>query len=167
MKDFILQPIIELKNPLKILFWSCRLFKGVLRLRKMSRKISVMDFLLAICNSSNYSLQPYLACFYHSGKFLRKSVEWSSFLQKQTLTGSLQNSCSKEVFRKNPRRPASALKKNTTLDVLLERRQSMQKFSEQLFFQNNNGRVLLKVQIAFFENTNGRLWMDEKEIIEN
>ena len=89
MKDFILQPIIELKNPLKILFWSCRLFKGVLRLWKMSRKISVMEFLLAICNSSNYSLQPYLACFYHSGKFLRKSVEWSSFSQKQTLTQAL------------------------------------------------------------------------------
>ena len=44
---------------------------------------------------------------------------WSSFLLKQALTGSLQNSCSKELFRKFPGRPASVYKKNSTLDASL------------------------------------------------
>ena len=81
---------------------------------------------------------------------------WSSFLQKQALTGSLQISCSKDPFRKIQGRPESGLKKNPTLDVTLDSMQSMQKFLEQLFFQNTNGRMILKVQIAFFYNTNAR-----------
>ena len=89
----------------------------------------------------------------------------SSFLQKQTLIGSLQNSYSKELFGKIPGKSASVFKKNSTLDVSLESMQNMQKFSKQLFFQNTYGRVVPKVQIAFFYNTNGRLWMDEKEIV--
>ena len=72
---------------------------------------------------------------------------WSSFLQKQAQTGSLQNSCSKELFGKVPGRPAGVLKKDSTLDVLLG---GMQRFPEQLFFQNTNGWMLSKVQIAFF-----------------
>ena len=51
---------------------------------------------------------------------------WGSFLQKQAVTGSPQNSCSKEFFGKMPGRPVCILKKNSTLDVLLGR---MQKFS--------------------------------------
>ena len=72
---------------------------------------------------------------------------WSSFLQKQALIDSLQNSCSNKLFEKVPGRSASLLKKDSTLDVLLK---SMQTFPEQLFFQYNNGRMLPKVQIAFF-----------------
>ena len=36
---------------------------------------------------------------------------WSSFLQKQALTGSLQKGCFKELFGKVLRKHASALKK--------------------------------------------------------
>ena len=56
-----------------------------------------------------------------------------------------QNSCSKELFRKVPGRPASVFKKGPTVDVL---QRSMQKLSEQLVFQNINGRILPKIQIA-------------------
>ena len=42
-------------------------------------------------------------------------------------------SCSKQLFGKVPGRPASTLKKDSTLDVLLG---NIQKFSDQLFFQN-------------------------------
>ena len=52
------------------------------------------------------------------------------FLQKQALTGSLQRSCFKQLLCKSPLRPASVLKKDSTLHVLLE---SMQKFSEVIF----------------------------------
>ena len=48
----------------------------------------------------------------------------------------LQNSCSKELFGVIPGRLISVLEKNSTLDVSLESMQSMQKFSEQLFFKN-------------------------------
>ena len=41
----------------------------------------------------------------------------SSFLQKQVLTGSLQNNCSKQQL-KVPGRPASVLQKDFTIDVL-------------------------------------------------
>ena len=37
---------------------------------KMSRESSVMQFFIANCKPSNCSLQPYLACFINSGKFL-------------------------------------------------------------------------------------------------
>ena len=40
-----------------------------------------------------------------------------SFLQKQMLTGSLQNNCSKQQL-KFPGRPASVLQKDFTMDVL-------------------------------------------------
>ena len=93
-----------------------------------------MEFFLENCKSSNYSRQPDLACFKISGKFLRQRVVWSSFLQKQALTGPLQNSCSREFFGKIiPGRTASALKKNSTLDVSLKSMQSMQTILEQLF----------------------------------
>ena len=60
----------------------------------------------------------------------------------QALKVSPQNSCSEELFGKTPGKPASLLKKNSNLDVSLESMQSMQKFSEQLFFQNTNGQML-------------------------
>ena len=82
---------------------------------------------------------------------------WSFFLQNQRLSGSLQNSCSKELFGKFPGGPANALKHNSTLDGLQKSMQSMQKFLEQLFFRTIDGRVLPKVQIAFFESNNERL----------
>ena len=39
-KTFILQPIIDIKNTLQILFWSCRPFNGVLKtLEKIQEKL--------------------------------------------------------------------------------------------------------------------------------
>ena len=61
----------------------------------------------------------------------------------------LHSSCSKELFEKISGRCTSVLKKNSILDVSLESMESVQKFSEQLFFQNTNGRMLLNVQITF------------------
>ena len=71
----------------------------------------------------------------------------SCLLQKQVLTGSLNNGCSKDLFRKVPGKSASLLQKDSTLDVLLG---SMQKFLEKLFLQNTSGWMLPKIQIAFF-----------------
>ena len=59
---------------------------------------------------------------------------WSSFLQKQALTG---NSISKEFFRKIPERPTNVLKKNPTLDVSLESMQSMQKIFGVVIFSKH------------------------------
>ena len=42
-------------------------------------------------------------------------------LQKQTLTGFLQNNCSKQQL-KLPGRPAGALEKDFTMDVLLHKK---------------------------------------------
>ena len=42
-------------------------------------------------------------------------------LQKQTLTGSLQNNCSKQQL-KLPGRPASVLEKDFTMDILLHKK---------------------------------------------
>ena len=63
------------------------------------------------------------------------------FTEASALKGSLQNSCSKQLFRNVTGRPASVLKKDSTLGILLG---SMQEFSEQLFFQNTSGRMLPK-----------------------
>ena len=70
----------------------------------------------------------------------QNSIERLSFLYRITdiyiarINPCLQNNCSKKFFAAIPGRPTSVLKKNSTLDVLLESMQSMQKFSEQLFF---------------------------------
>ena len=72
---------------------------------------------------------------------------WSSFLQKQALTA-------KELFGKVPGRSAGVLKKDSTLDVSLG---SLQILWEQLFFDNTNGLMLPKIQVAFFWNTSGCL----------
>ena len=71
---------------------------------------------------------------------------WSSFLTKQALTGTLQSSCSKEIFGKVPGSPVSTPKKDSTMDVLLK---SMQKHSEQLFFHETMGRFFIKFKYPF------------------
>ena len=58
----------------------------------------------------------------------------------------LQYSCSKNIFGKLPRRPASVLsvlKMDSTVDALLG---NFQRLSEQLFFQNTNENVNLCLQ---------------------
>ena len=52
---------------------------------------------------------------------MRESPLWSSFLQKQTLTGSLQNNCPKQQL-KLPGLPVSVLEKEFTVDVLLHKK---------------------------------------------
>ena len=96
--------------------------------------------------------------FLKFGKIPEITRAVDSFLQKQTLTVSLQNSCSKELFGKVPGRPASVIKKDSAVGFLLG---NMQNFSEQLFFQNTNEQMFPKTQIAFFWNTNRPLCMDE------
>ena len=65
------------------------------------------------------------------------------FSQKQVRIGSLQNSCSDQLFKKLP----SVLKKDSNMDALLG---SYQKYSEWLFFRNANGRVLSKIQTSIY-----------------
>ena len=72
---------------------------------------------------------------------------WSSLLTgKQALTGSLENSCLKELFDKVPGRPASVLEKDYTLDVLSE---NMRKHSDQLIFHNTMGACFQKFKYPF------------------
>ena len=68
-------------------------------------------------------------------------------LTEASANGFVQNSCSKQLFTKLPERPANELEKDSNMNVSLG---SFQKFTEQLFFQNVNGRVLPKIQAAFF-----------------
>ena len=93
----------------------------------------------------NYSLQPNLGCF-KLWKIPEITGVWVSFLQKQVLTASLQNSCSKELFGKLQGRPASVCKKIPTLDVSLEIMQIMQKCSEHLCFQNTMNGCFRKLK---------------------
>ena len=85
---------------------------------------------------------------------------WSSFLQKQALTGSLQNSCLKKLFGRVLGRPESVLEKDSILDILLE---SMQKHSDQLTFHNTMGGCFQKFKYPFSRiSMNAFKWMNWK-----
>ena len=54
----ITRPVLSQSATVIDTFWSCRLFKGVFKFfQKIFRKSSLMEFLLANCKYSNYSLQ--------------------------------------------------------------------------------------------------------------
>ena len=63
----------RIKNSLQILFWSCRLFKGVLKIFENVQENFVMEFFLPNCKSSSYSLQPYLELALNVFKILENS----------------------------------------------------------------------------------------------
>ena len=83
---------------------------------------------------------------WHVFRFLENSLDnmccGIPFLQNWVCTGSLQNSCSEQLFEKLP----SLLKKDSNMDVLLGR---FQKFSEWLFCGNPNGQLIPKIQTSF------------------
>ena len=136
----------RIKNPLQILFWSCRLFKGVLKLLENLQEKSCDG--VPFSKLQVFKLQPLaLPCmFLKFWKIPEIRVLWSSFLQKQALTSSFRIAALKSFFGKIPGRSARVLKKNSTLYVSLER---MQKFSGKLFFQNttkSSNNLFLKHQ---------------------
>ena len=77
-------------------------------------------------------------------KFPEVTLLWSSFLQNQTLTCSLENSFYKQVFLKNYREdPEKVFKKDCAIGVLLG---SFQKISKKTFFRSTKRRLLPKIQ---------------------
>ena len=93
---------------------------------------------------TNYRLKP--GNFFKFQKFHKITLLWSLFTQDQTLTCSLQNSSSKQVFLENYQEdPEKVFKKHSGMGVLLG---SFQKFSEQLFYWSTKGRLLPKIQAA-------------------
>ena len=102
----------------------------------MSRKSSVMEFLLENCKYSNYSLQLYL--FYSLQLYVFKNLEdsWDNVCcgvpsyrsrREQVL---YRIAALKELSGKILARPDRVLKKNSTQDASLKSMKSMQKFSE-------------------------------------
>ena len=93
-----------------------KFLKGVLRLNKISRKWSLYGSLSKIHRHASCSFQP---CVFL--KLLWQRPWRSSFLQKQALTTSLQNKCSK-LQQTLPGKLASVFEKDFTIDVLLHKK---------------------------------------------
>ena len=77
-------------------------------------------------------------------KFPEVTLLWSSFLQNQTLTCSLENSFYKQAFLENYREdPEKVFKKDCAIGVLLG---SFHKISKKTFFRSTKRRLLPKIQ---------------------
>ena len=85
----------------------------------------------------NYSIQPWV--FLKFQKMFEIMAAVNSFLEKQMLTGSLQNSCCRQLFGKLPGRSVSVLKKDFNMYVLLG--------SFQKNFRNTNGGEFLNLHM--------------------
>ena len=87
-------------------------------------------------------------------KFPEITPLWSSFLQNQGLTCSLENNPSKQAFLENLREdPEKVFKKDSAIDALLG---GFQKFQEQLLYQSIKGQFKQRLQ-----NLNRRFWVNK------